>query len=305
MKKVVLRSLCASLLLLSGNTKIFADTHHKTYQSPTETFIDMIDEINRTFADDSLFGPMGHFVQRGPTFEAKSLSETLKKIETQALIMQQEARQLRNLLFYGKNITKDDILNATQESKKKLAETRDSFSGLIDAMDANLSEVVEKSKYQVREYEAEEYESGDASTYGVKITLPEFKQENINVIIHTDKKNNRTLHWLEVNGTKDAAPAQEKTEDDDQDKPVIKKTSSQLFTSSKFINGKRSVIEYKDGTIKVTFDLPKDIDTKEGNYTMTFDQEKETLTLEFPKTKPQPNRTAMPLKYTTPKEQQK
>jgi HSP20 family molecular chaperone IbpA len=255
-----------------------------------DTVIDMMDEINRVFETD----PFWEYTKREPAFEAKSLHETLRKIETAASNMQQEARELRNSL-YRRTIKKEDLVKATHATHAKLQATTTSFAGLLTDMDNNLAEVVERNKYQVKEYETEEYESGDANTYGIKVSLPGFKQDDVKVTISTENKNNKTFHRLEVTGTKQVTTATEEEKDVNGKKVTVKKASTQAFTSSTFVNGRQKVIEYKDGNIKIKFDLPNNIDTQDGKYTMSFDNE--TLKIEFPRQTKTTTKT--PLKYTS------
>jgi HSP20 family molecular chaperone IbpA len=257
-----------------------------TLTSPSDDFFDInidpffIEPFNRT--------------QKNLAAGAKNLNATLKDIEREAEQMQQEARRLRNIL-YEKNTQSDAVVEATHKAKKIFQKTHDRCSNLFNAMERNLAEVVEQNKYQIKEQE----EDG-TNTYKIKITLPGFKQDDVNVTIKSDKKNNIIHHALELHGTK-AADKKPETEDTINGKKVsVKQTSTQIFSSSTYANGREKTIHYKDGVIKIKIDLPLDINIEENKYSMSFDQNKETLILEFNKTTP-PTTTKTQLKYTASK----
>ncbi len=254
-----------------------------------------VEDINSTMSNDPFFGPFWGYAQKEPALENQSLNETLKKMESEAMLMQQEARRLRNLL-YEKNTKKESVVNATKDTKIKLQKTNATLSGLLNAMDNNIAEIIEKNNYQLKEYEKKATDPSDINIYGITISLPGFKQDDIKVIISSDKKDGKSLHKLEVNGTKKVTVATEEEKEIDGKKVTIQKTSARAFTSSTLVNGRQKQIDYKDGTIKIKFDLPSDIDTQDGKYTMAFDAEKEALTLEFPR---KTTSTKTQLKYTS------
>lgn len=293
-KKLLHISLCATYILFSVTPMVHA---HRS-RTPRNPVFDVFDEINRSFANESLFDPYLGFAHREPSLEAKSLNETLKKLEAETLYIHERARRLRNLL-YGSTTKKNDLINETKDTQKELQKTTTLMSKLITEMNANLADVVDRSKYQVKEYEAEEYESGDTTIYGIKISLPGFDQNNIKVAIITDDKKGKSHHRLEVTGTKQVTTATEEEKDVNGKKVVVKKIGSQAFLSSLPVKNGQKIIEYKDGNIKIKIDLPNDIETQEGRYTMAFDND--VLKLEFPK---QTTATKTPLKYTTDTNQQ-
>lgn len=286
-KRLLHISLCATYILFS----ITPTTQAQRVRAASDAMFDVFDEINRSFASDPFFDSFA--VRREPALEAKSLNETLKKLEEETAYMQERTRRLRNLL-YGSTTKKDKLVSETKDVQKELQKTTTSLSNLVAEMDANLADIVEKNKYQVKEYEAEEYESGDANSYGIKISLPGFDQNNVKVAIITDTKNGKTVHRLEVTGSKQVTTATEEEKDIDGKKVVVKKVGSQSFVSSLPVKNGQKTIEYKDGNIKIKVDLPDNINTQEGSYTMAF--EDATLKIEFPK---QSTAKKTPLKYTT------
>lgn len=290
-KRIMHISLCASFVLFAVTPKTFG--HASTCQSPSNIVENMLEEIK----GDPFFGSFWGYPAREPALDANSLNETLHKIRIAGFEAQQEATKSLTLLRKS-NIKKTDLVNTIKDVQKHLGEISTQISSLAAEMDNNLAEVVERNNYKVKEYATEEYESDDLTKYGVKINLPGFTKNDIKVTISTDKKNNKIFNRLVINGTKKVTAATEEEKGTENKKITVRATSSQAFTSSSLINGRQKQIEYKDGTLKIKFDLPGDIDTQDGNYTMSFDQEKETLVLEFPRTS---TSTKTQLKYTNTK----
>jgi len=139
------------------------------------------------------------------------------------------------------------------------------ISGDVSHKDSkSLSWKTSEGKYSIKEV------TNDENSYELAITLPGFTRDDVKVKFNQTKHKNITNKSLEIYAKK----ALTKEQGDNKSKHITK--SEQLVSSSN-INGKKSNIVYKDGELKMTFDLPDDI--SDQDYTMSFD--KDELNMSF------------------------
>lgn len=206
------------------------------------------------------------------------------------------ATALLSLTTQASAISSSDIFADMNESFKRIEENFNRLRSEFWGDDVGIKNI-EKGLFEVKETGLEDEKS---KNYQITFILPGFKQEDINVTIYSDEKNGKTSHRLELAGTKKTTTESDaKTENNDKT-VTVKTIKSQAFTSATLINGRQKLIKYKDGKLEIKLELPADIDIKSGSYSMKFDEQKEALTIEFPK-KGKGEKNKMTLEYTDKK----
>lgn len=267
-KRILHNSLCATFVLFSIQP-VAAFWGHSS--------------LVGSLIDDSF--PILFYTHKAPALEATALHEDLNKFDAELLAIQQETSNLRNALLSSK-AEKDSIIATIKTTKEKLEQSLATCSTLLTSFEKDIQGITEKHAYTIKEYTIDEKDATHSNKYGVKVSVPGFKPEDLTVSISVDTKNGITRQRLTVTGTKQPTQTTNNT---------AKVSTDHQFTSSSFVHDRQKQIEYKNGSIKATFDLPSNIDTKEESYSMSFDHEKEILTVEFEKTDASKKKV---LKYT-------
>ena len=104
-------------------------------------------------------------------------------------------------------------------------------------------------------------EKKEADQYLLTINLPGFKKENMN--FNVQSKDHQAIITAEKHVPQNDG----------------KFHYSESYFSSQTINGHTKKIEYKDGKLQVTVDLPDNVDVK--NFNSTIDQEKAVITFQL------------------------
>ena len=150
----------------------------------------------------------------------------------------------------------DSISSFGKKALQQIYETEKYLSSLRKEMEHQMTYVKKVRTYDIKE----EHEGG---AYQIRITLPDFKQENVQVTIDENQRSN--YKKLLVTASKEE----------------FSTWKSESFSSVRYINGRKLSLEYKDGKLSVEIDLPENI--KDADYSMHLD--KEELIVMFPKTK--------------------
>lgn len=180
----------------------------------------------------------------------------------------------------------DTIKSFGEHTLEQMKKTEEQISSLRKEMEHQLKNVKKARSYDVKE----EFET---TSYRIRVALPEFKQENINVTIDDNSRN--TCKKLFVTATKDLNTQTTKTttQKEDKEKENITHWHSETFSSTRYINGRKVGLIYKNGKLEVEIDLPEGI--KDNDYTMQL--ENGELIISFPKTNAQSSPTTRRLEF--------
>jgi|GEM_PF-4625891 HSP20 family molecular chaperone IbpA len=143
--------------------------------------------------------------------ESISAITTLEKSQKLLRRVQNYNAQLLNTLRYRKNYKFDEVKKATQEMhqviKHELKNLEDLYTQVGDELKQLKDTPAPKTtktlpaKLQMRDLDIQESDKGDK--YVITITLPAgFKEEDVNISLHSEKSGDLTQNSIEINATK-------------------------------------------------------------------------------------------------------
>lgn len=167
-----------------------------------------------------------------------------------------------------------DAAQASLGSPKKALEFIEEQTKHIESLTKELRDGISKQN-ELGKYKIKESTSDDGKTLSIIITIPGFDKNDLNITID-EKEHKKTLRTLTITALKKEEKA--KTKKSKKNDATVFHHKSESLRSASFINGRRQILEYDNGKLKVNIDLPNNIISED--YAMTFKNDQ--LKIDFP-----------------------
>ncbi len=167
-----------------------------------------------------------------------------------------------------------DAAQASLGSPKKALEFIEAQTKHIESLTNELRDGISKQN-ELSKYKIKESTSDDGKILSIVITIPGFDKNDLNITID-EKDDKKTVRTLTVTALKKEEKA--KTKKSKKNDASVFHHRSESLRSASFINGRRQILEYDNGSLKVNIDLPNNIISED--YVMTFKDDQ--LKIEFP-----------------------
>ncbi|QQR48905.1 Hsp20 family protein [bacterium] len=196
----------------------------------------------------------------------ENLDTLAKKIAAQSeKIKEQSAELLDKLKDAGTR--SEHHLQHLQEEASAVCSSLTKSGSWLDRMIGRLTKAPEKQELFDLPGKFNATEKVDADNYILDINVPGFSRDNIKLnvqegehrVVVTAEKEDISTANAQANGGW--------------------RYRSESYFSSQSVNNRTKKIEYKDGKLQVTVDLPDNVDVK--NFNSTIDQEKATITFQL------------------------
>ncbi|MBX9831123.1 Hsp20/alpha crystallin family protein [Candidatus Babeliales bacterium] len=244
--------------------------HYDVFRYLDESFSQLENDMSSWFANDfpryrkkvqeSVKSNVGELTKKIDT----NLDDLAKKIEEQSDKLKKQSAELLTKLKDASTRSEHHVRHLHNEANAVFAALKKSGSWL-DRMIGRLTKT-EKTRHMFDlpgKFSATEKE--EAGAYKLEISLPSFGRDDIKLAVQDDN------HRVVVTAEKD-------------DSSTVQanggwRYQSESYFSSQTVNNRTKKIEYKDGKLQVTVDLPDNVDAK--NFNSTIDQEKAVITFQL------------------------
>ncbi|MBY0352905.1 Hsp20/alpha crystallin family protein [Candidatus Babeliales bacterium] len=233
--------------------------HYDVFKYLDESFNQLERDMSSWFSND-----LPRYRQQVQETVDSNLDDLAKKIEEQSDKIKKQSAELLDKLKDAGTRSQHHVRHLQNEANAVFASLKKSGSWL-DRMIGRLTKT-EKTRQMFNlpgKFSATEKE--EDGTYKLEISLPGFGRDDIKLNVQ------ETEHRVIVTA--------EKSDSNTAQKNGGWRYHSESYFSSQTVNNRTKKIEYKDGKLQVTVDLPDNVDTK--NFNSTIDQEKAMITLQL------------------------
>lgn len=262
-------------LILFSTPCMAHDTAKQKQHTPTKMseslWDDMFDQIkgeyNEFFSESCVSGPCIMVDDASFFSDTTDVVDALQQIK-------EHANKLNQLALEGlRSLDAHSLADLEQTLNSIHKQIKDS-PNVLESIEKNLK-AYEQRLGKLKQYSMKAAPSEDGKAYIVTINMPGFDEKDIKVTISKNTDATKTLLVVAPREPENDNKSKSKKENKKQTSKTIKSTFQSKTT---ILNGMTQKVEYKDGMVNFTCNIPSKLNEK--NYKMTFNKDG-VLTISF------------------------